>query len=190
MTTPSWSPEDWADCWALLSGAFVTLKREGAETSYRAVLTRFDAAHAANAIMEWVNEATEEPTPADLAATIRRHIAAETRRPAVLADDDEPADPPASDYRDAYRIAKQRRGRDASLGFGQYLMTTSAENAQRAADLLAGNGPRQADGHGYGAFLRHTLAACGDADRDGALRRLAQHMTTDDHAVLTDAVTP
>jgi hypothetical protein len=186
---PKWSPEDWSDCWALLSGAFVTLKREGAETSYRAVLTRFDSEHAANAIMEWVNEATEEPTPADLAASIRRLIAAETRRP-VVADDDEPVGPAPTDYRDAYRIAKQRRERDLSLGFGQYLMVTDDTAAQRAADLLAGNGPRQADGHGYGAILRNALRACDDADRDGALRRLRKHMTPDDHVVLTDAVTP
>lgn len=189
MTGDGWTPDLWEDCWQLLVGAWATLRREGAQTSYRAVLTRFPVGVTVEAVTEWVAESVTEPTPADLAAGVRRHLAAQNRRPVVAADD-EPADPPASDYRDAYRIAKQRRGRDASLGFGQYLMTTSAENAQRAAGLLAGNGPRQADGHGYGAFLRHTLAACGDADRDGALRRLAQHMTTDDHAVLTDAVTP
>lgn len=183
MTGDGWTPDLWEDCWQLLVGAWATLRREGAQTSYRAVLTRFPVGVTVEAVTEWVAESVTEPTPADLAAGVRRHLAAQNRRPVVAADD-EPADPEPRDEASAWNAAKRRHERGATLGFSQWVALgcpPDPDTLPRVAATLSG---------AWGAYARAAMRASSDPDRALALRRLAHVMSPDDHAVLTDAVMP
>lgn len=219
----TWADKDWAEAWGFLTGTWPTLRRDGAEAAYRVVLTRLvfdDVAEAVGLLME---ETTEEPKPADIAARTRRVVTDRDRAhrpvrvPANLPDlpDDDEASPRPATLRDALDIAEDRRSRGASLSFTQWVAlgcpsrdphddpdATLAKVARLVADdapPVVGAGPDPDNPHSrpavrvvgsLGPALRGAIRVASDPNRALALRRLGHHMPPDDHAVLTDAVTP
>lgn len=197
-----WTNAEWDDAWTMIRGVWSTLGRDGAEQSYRAVLTRFAVDDVATVVAELIDTTSDEPKPADIAARLRAVIAHRKERERTAAGalprDDDDGDQAQSEA-DAWRKAQRRHDRGASLGSAQWIALgcpythrpidwPSHIDAEfpvrwvkdRRSDAERLEAVAETLRSPWGAYLRAGLRAAARHDHALAIRRLRHVMTPDE----------